>query len=314
MAITLRQLSYLNALAQHRHFGHAAASVHVTQSALSQQIKELETALGGALVERGAGGVTLTAIGREVVSRGERVLEQVRDIEQIARFQSKMPTKLNIGLIPTIAPYLLPFVLPALRSENIGLELGIREAQTHTLLNELAQGQLDAIVIALPSDTSGLVEIPLMRDNFLLAGAKAPLESVAKQGLEPSQIRPDQLLLLDDGHCLADQALAACQITPTARVDLRASSLATLCRLASEGFGFTLLPELAAKSELRAAPDLCVHRFGGEQPHRTIGLVRRAISGESIWFSVLEKAFLLAANLTKLEIGKASTENNVGVI
>ena len=310
MKITLRQLSYLTALAQHRHFGHAAASVNVTQSALSQQIKELEATLGGALVERGSGGATLTAIGREVVSRADNVLNQVRDIEQIARFQSQMPRKLNIGLIPTIAPYLLPFVLPALRSENIGLELGIREAQTHTLLKELAQGQLDAIVIALPSDTDGLIEIPLMRDNFLLAGAKAPLNAVVKVGLEPSQIRPEQLLLLDDGHCLADQALAACQIAPAARVDLRASSLGTLCRLASEGFGFTLLPELAAKSELRAAPDLCVHRFVGTQPHRTIGLVRRDISGESVWFSVLEKAFLLAAELATSEMKKISTDAN----
>jgi LysR family hydrogen peroxide-inducible transcriptional activator len=302
MSITLRQLSYLSALATHRHFGRAAASVHVTQSALSQQIKELETSLGGTLVERGSRGVTLTAIGRDVVARAHEVLRQVRDIEQVARFQAEMPTKLNIGLIPTIAPYLLPLVLPILRSENIGLELGIREAQTHVLLDELEQGQLDAIVIALPSATDGMVEIPLMRDNFLLAGAKAPLELLPKQGLAPSQIRPEQLLLLDDGHCLADQALAACQIMPNARVDLRASSLTTLCRLASEGFGFTLLPELAADSELRAAPDLCVHRFVGSQPHRTIGLVRREISGESSWFSVLETAFKRAVASKKPSI------------
>jgi LysR family hydrogen peroxide-inducible transcriptional activator len=294
MAITLRQLSYLTALAEHRHFGRAAAAVHVTQSALSQQIKELEATLGGSLVERGSRGVTLTAVGRDVVARGRDVLGQVRDIEQIARYQSVMPTKMNIGLIPTIAPYFLPYVLPILRSDNIGLELGIREAQTNVLLEELADGQLDAVVIALPSETSGLIEVPLMTDNFLLAGASGPLAALPKQGLNPSQIRPEQLLLLDDGHCLADQALAACQIVPTARVDLRASSLTTLCRLASEGFGFTFLPELAASSELRAAPDLCVYRFEGDQPHRTIGLVRRKISDDSVWFQTLEAAFIAA--------------------
>lgn len=302
MKITLRQLHYLVALAENRHFGRAAASVFVTQSALSQQIKELELSLGCQLVERGTKGVTLSTVGRTVVERAQHVLEQVQDIEQIARFQSDMPTKLNIGLIPTIAPYLLPHVLPILRADNIGLELGIREAQTHVLLDELIKGQLDAIVIALPSDIKGLTEVPLMRDNFLLAGAKQPLDDLPKAGLQPSQIRPEQLLLLDDGHCLADQALAACKIAPTARVDLRASSLTTLCRLASEGFGFTLLPEVAANSELRAAPELCVHRFAGDQPHRIIGLVRREIGGESAWFTALENAFVAAGKTIKADI------------
>jgi len=298
MAITLRQLSYLSALATHRHFGKAADSVHVTQSALSQQIRTLEQSLNATLVERGPNGVTLTALGRDIQARGADVLEQVKEIEQIARNTADMPHKLNIGLIPTIAPYLLPLVLPRLRADNIGLELGVREAQTHTLIEELNDGQLDAIVIALPSDTAGLTEVPLFQDNFLLAGAKAPLKALPKQGLEPSTIRPEQLLLLDDGHCLADQALAACKISPKARVDLRASSLTTLCRLASEGFGFTLLPELAAQSELRGAPDLCVHRFDGDQPHRVIGLACRT-GGNSAWFEILETVFRSALQDTR---------------
>lgn len=302
MAITLRQLTYLTALAEHRNFGRAAGAVFVTQSALSQQIKELEASLGCDLVERGTRGLTLTTIGREVVERATTVLKQVQDIEQVARFQSQMPSKLNIGLIPTIAPYLLPEVLPILRAENIGVEFGIREAQTHVLIEELKLGKLDAIIIALPAETSGLIEVPIMTDNFLLAGARAPLDVLPKSGLKPSQIKPEQLLLLDDGHCLADQALDACQIAPSARVDLRASSLTTLCRLASEGFGFTLLPELAASSELRAAPDLCVHRFEGAQPHRTIGLVRRAISGESPWFTALEATLVAAAQAIKTNV------------
>ncbi|MGY9052952.1 MAG: LysR family transcriptional regulator [Rhodobacterales bacterium] len=152
MTITLRQLTYLTALDTHRHFGRAAAAVFVTQSALSQQIKELELSLGSALVERNKRGVTLTIIGREVASRAIKVLEQVKDIEQLSRFQSSMPIKLNIGLIPTIAPYLLPHVLPILRSNDNGLEFGIREAQTNILLEELSRGQLDAIIIALPSN------------------------------------------------------------------------------------------------------------------------------------------------------------------
>ncbi len=296
MKITLRQLSYITALAKHRHFGRAAAAVYVTQSALSQQIKELETNLGGVLVERGRGSVTLTALGRDVVLRAKSVLDQVSDIEQAARFSTDMPTRLNIGLIPTIAPYLLPYALPILRADNIGLEFGVREAQTQVLLKELAEGQLDAVVVALPSLMDGMVETPLFNDNFLLAGSKGPLDLLPKAGLEPALVRPEQLLLLDDGHCLADQALAACKISPTARIDLRASSLTTLCRLASEGFGFTLLPELAAVSELRASPSLRVHRFGGVQPHRSIGLVRREMTGESSWFSVLGTALKTAGD------------------
>jgi LysR family hydrogen peroxide-inducible transcriptional activator len=291
MTITLRQLTYLTALDTHRHFGRAAAAVFVTQSALSQQIKELELSLGSALVERNKRGVTLTIIGREVASRAIKVLEQVKDIEQLSRFQSSMPIKLNIGLIPTIAPYLLPHVLPILRSNDNGLEFGIREAQTNILLEELSRGQLDAIIIALPSNVENMIETPLMRDNLLLAGAKEPLATLSKKDLIPTQINAEKLLLLDDGHCLSDQAMTECRIIPSARMDLRASSLTTLCRLASEGFGFTLLPELAAASELRASPDLCVHRFVGDQPHRTIGLVRRSISGDSEWLKVLEDAF-----------------------
>lgn len=302
MKITLRQLSYLTALAKHRHFGHAAATVNVTQSALSQQIKELESHLGGSLVERGRNGVTLTATGRDVCARAEVVLAEVREIEHSARVRSDRPVRLNVGLIPTIAPYLLPHVLPILRAENIRLELGIREAQTDILIQELVDGQLDAIVIALPSEINGLVEAPFMQDRFFLAGASGPLNALPKRGLRPSQIRPDQLLLLDDGHCLADQALAACKIAPTARVDLRASSLTTLCRLASEGFGFTLLPELAAQSELRAAPKLNIQRFDGKEPYRTIGLVRRVSNSDVGWFKILESAFEKAGDIVKRDV------------
>ena len=300
MKIKLRQLLYLTALAELRHFGHAAASVNVTQSALSQQIKELESLLGVSLVERGRNGVILTATGRDICERAKTVLAQVREIENTAKLRSVGTVRLNVGLIPTIAPYLLPHVLPILRAENIGLELGVREAQTEVLLTELMDGHLDAIVIALPAGRDGVVETPLMEDRFLLAGAEGLLNSLPTSGIQPSQINPDQLLLLDDGHCLADQALVACDIASNARVDLRASSLTTLCRLASEGFGFTLLPELAAESELRAAPNLKVQHFEGNEPFRTIGLVRRVSQSDEGWFEPLEAAFKKSVELVTL--------------
>ncbi|GLQ34336.1 LysR family transcriptional regulator [Amylibacter marinus] len=297
MAITLRQLTYLSALAKHRHFAHAAESVHVTQSALSQQIKELERTLGATLVERNPRGITLTATGRDVLARAKNVLAEVRDIEQVARLSMTMPAELRIGLIPTIAPYVLPHFLPLIRAQNIGMELGIREAQTDILLSELERGKLDAVVIALPSLVDGVIETPLITDHFFLAGRPQALAELPQTRLRPSEIRPDQLLLLDDGHCLADQALAACGIAPSTPIDLRASSLTTLCGLASAGFGFTLVPEIAVANELRATADLQVMRFSGRQPSRKIGLVRRSIGIKAPWFTVLEQGFKQAFEL-----------------
>lgn len=312
MTVTLRQLRYFAALARHGHFGRAAEDCHVTQPALSVQIKELEAALGVALAERGGGRVVLTSAGRELARRAERVLAEVAEIEQAARWTRGLGGRLSLGVIPTVAPYLLPAALPLLRARNISLDLGVREAVTAVLVDELADGRLDAAVTALPTGAEGLIETPLFDDRFLLAAPEGRsldglgAEDLRPQDLRPEDLRPERLLLLDEGHCLADQALSVCGLQRgAARLDLRASSLGTLARLVAGGFGVTLLPELAARAEAAAAPGLTLRRFAEPQPARTVGLVRRALSVDDGWFADL--AELLREAHAGLAVGTLGT-------
>lgn len=290
MSVTLRQLRYFQALAEQRNFSRAAKIVHVSQPALSVQIKELEALLGGPLVERQARDVLLTPFGRRILLQANRVLDDVRVLEESARWKTGLSGHLTLGVIPTIAPYLLPGALAALRSEDIQLDVQVQEGKTHRLLDALKSGQIDAAVLALPSSESGLVEEPLFEDRFLLAGTKARLQALGTpETLRPTELRPAQLLLLEDGHCLTDQALEVCgQPRDTqGQINMGASSLATLTRLVAAGFGLTLMPEMAAISEQRAAPDMHLLRFAEPQPARMIGLVRRASSVDDGWFSDL---------------------------
>ncbi|MBB5220737.1 LysR family hydrogen peroxide-inducible transcriptional activator [Amaricoccus macauensis] len=291
MSFTLRQLRSLTALAEEGHFGRAAAAVNISQPALSVQIRELEATLGARLVERGPREAVLTPTGREIVRRARRIFEEVREIEQVARWHGGLSGRLRIGVIPTVAPYLLPLALPELRARNISLDLGVREAQTERLIDEVRSGGLDAAVMALPVEAADLVAEPLFEDRFLLAGTGSRLAALGAEPA-PEAMEPGQLLLLDDGHCLADQAIAACAVDRSrAPMDLRAASLSTLCRLVSEGFGVTLLPELAASAESAAAPGLALTRFAEPEPRRTIGLVRRRLSVDDGWFGELGRIF-----------------------
>ncbi|MHC0052836.1 LysR substrate-binding domain-containing protein [Actibacterium sp. D379-3] len=290
MNITLKQLSYFLALAEARNFGRAAEAVHVSQPALSVQIKELETQLGAQLVERQPRQVVLTPAGHELLRHAQVIMNEVRALQLSARWQRGLAGKLTLGAIPTVAPYLLPVALPLLRTQNVTLELGVREARTERLLEELGEGRLDAAIIAIPSHLDHLVEEPLFEDRFLLAGSAVQLAAFDDRadGLRPTALDPDRLLLLEEGHCLADQALEVCALKRSqTRVDLGASSLATLCGLVAEGFGMTFLPEIALKSETAGAPGLALRRFRGEEPHRTIGLVRRRLSRDDGWFTEL---------------------------
>ena len=289
MNITLRQLTYFNALALHRNFGRAADAVFISQPALSVQIKELETTLGGALVERQARDVLLTPFGRRILAQAQKVLEEVRVLEDAARWKGGLSGRLTLGVIPTIAPYLLPGALAALRAGDIHLDVQIQEGKTMRLIEALKSGTLDAAVMALPSGETGLVEQPLFEDRFLLAGTAARLAAVGNpETLRPTEVQPGQLLLLEDGHCLTDQALEVCgRDRENAQINMGASSLSTLSRLVAAGFGLTLMPEMAALSEQRAAPAMQLRRFSGPEPFRTIGLVRRASSIDDGWFSDL---------------------------
>ncbi|WP_298357458.1 hydrogen peroxide-inducible genes activator [uncultured Litoreibacter sp.] len=288
MKITLRQLSYFAALADVRSFGSAAARCNISQSALSQQIKELEGNLDVQLVERMPRDLQLTRAGEDVLARALPILAQAEDLEQAARLRDGLTGDLKLGIIPTVAPYVLPDLLRALRAAEPGLDIRVREAQTERLLDGVLSGHLDAAVMALPVKDKRLTAHLICSDRFVLAGPADRIASLQGQTdrLRPKQIDPEQLLLLDEGHCLADQALDVCGLADRRQIDLGASSLSTLCGLVSEGFGLTLLPELAVKSE-GLAPNLSLARFADPEPARKLALVRRTSSLDAAWVDEL---------------------------
>ncbi|NVO55039.1 LysR family transcriptional regulator [Rhodobacteraceae bacterium B1Z28] len=290
MNFTLRQLQYFQAVAEQRNFGRAAQVCNVSQPALSVQIKALEETLGGILFERQARDILLTPLGRDVLEHARQVLGAADRLDQFARDHSGGHRSLSIGIIPTIAPYLLPGVLAGLRAGDVSLRVRIREARTERLLSFLRGGEIDAAVLALPAGGSEFQEIPLFKDQFLLAGSATRLKrlSTSPDVLRPLDLQSAQLMLLEDGHCLTDQALEVCgQDRSSGQINMGASSLATLSRLVAEGFGLTLMPELAARSETEAVPGLRLLRFGAPQPARTVGLVRRASTVGEDWMDRL---------------------------
>jgi LysR family hydrogen peroxide-inducible transcriptional activator len=285
--LTLRQLRYLEALAQHRHFGRAAAACTVTQPALSMQIRDLEEELGVELIERRPGQVVLTEIGMEVARRGERVLAAARDLVDFARHRGHILSgRLRLGLIPTLAPYLLPKLLPALQSRYPDLRLELRETQTKTLLNELVGGELDAVMVALPVSDAEIETIRLFEDPFLLAvPADDPLPETAR--VSTRQIDQKRLILLEEGHCLRDQALEYCATAlQKAPLSLGATSLTTVMQMVANGYGVTLVPEVAVDVEVRDER-VKLLRFSAPQPGRIIGLAWRPTSPRKVEFVAL---------------------------
>jgi len=306
MALTLRQLTSLVALAEERNFGRAAARVHISQPALSMQMKELEAELGAVLIERLPRDIRLTRTGREIEARARKILAEVAELEGAARRQG-FAKRLNIGVIPTVAPYLLPQALPELRAQHLSLDLRVREAQTEQLMHDLDQGHLDAVVIAEPAPDASLTIHPLFQDQFLLAGNASTLAALPDpEHLRPKTLDPEQLLLLDEGHCLADQALEVCGLDRRRlRVDLGASSLSTLTGLVAQGFGLTFLPEIAVAHESTAQPAMRLRRFAEPSPARRIVLVRRASTSDGDWFDDLA-AILTAAGQSLLQAAQQS--------
>lgn len=290
MNITLRQLGYFKALAQQRNFGRAAEVVNISQPALSVQIKELETTLGQKLVERRARDVVLTPFGRLILAHAQRVLDEMQALSEAARWQGGLAGRLSLGIIPTIAPYILPGVLEALRSRDISLDVQVREAKTDQLIADIQSGQLDAAILARPVGAEGLRERLLFEDRFLLAGTAVRLAVLGQgaEALRPTSLAHSPLLLLEEGHCLTDQALEVCgRGRGHAQIDMGASSLGTLSRLVAAGFGLTFMPEIAAATEVRAAPGIHLRRFDPPEPARQIVLVRRQSTQDEVWFEKL---------------------------
>jgi len=290
MTITLRQLRYFRALAEQRNFGRAAAAMNISQPALSVQIRELEAALGAAVVERRARDIALTPFGRRVLHHAGRVLDEMQALTEAARWHGGLSGELALGIIPTIAPYILPGALAALRARDIALDVRVREARTDELAFDLRGGRIDAALMALPLPSGDFEVAELFEDRFLLAGNAARLAALDGTGAapDPAALGQSPLLLLEDGHCLTDQALEVCgRGRGHAQIDTGASSLGTLSRLVAAGFGLTLMPEMAAAVEVRAAPGLALRRFRSPEPARRVALVRRRGAGEARWFADL---------------------------
>ena len=274
--LSLRQLRYFDALARHGHFGRAAESCSISQPALSMQIKEMEEALGGMLLERSARQVALTRFGEELVERVRDILRSVEELGDFARAaHARFVGRLHIGMIPTVAPYLLPKVIGNLSRTYPELDIQVREALTPRLIQELAEGRLDTAILALPVSEPSLTEVALFSENFLLV---RPREDERTPVPSSEMLREMRLLLLEEGHCFRDQALSFCKKQSSApREMLDANSLSTLVQMVSAGIGVTLIPEMAVAVETRSA-SVSVARFKNPQPSRTIGMVWRKTS------------------------------------
>lgn len=288
MRPTIRQLEYLVAVAETLHFRKAAQNCAVTQPALSAQIQGLEQLLGIQLFERNRRRVLLTKAGREAVQRARRVLEDCDALAEAARSANEpLAGELRMGVIPTVAPYLLPRVLPCLRENHPKLRLFLREEFTHELVDRLNSGELDCLLLALPVSGGDFEHQLLFHDAFWLAlpHGHALLE---RESVKYDDLKDQEVLLLEDGHCLRDQALAICNrggANESMRV--RATSLGTLTQMVSGGLGVTLLPELAIAVEAREGSGVELRPFAEPVPQREIGLVWRRGSARALEFRQL---------------------------
>ena len=287
MRPSLRQLEYLVALADRLHFRAAAEASHVTQPALSAQIAQLEQDLGVQLFERDRRRVMPTAAGGAVVERARVILAQLDELVESTRtWRAPLAGRLRLGVIPTVGPYLLPKVLPDVRRKHPQLELLLREDRTPHLVEALAHGKLDLVLLALEADLGDARTLPLFRDEFVLLLPRGHRLAARKQVRE-ADLADEQVLLLEDGHCLRDQALGLCQRAGAQELaDLRASSMSTLVQMVASSFGVTLLPELAVPVEARGR-ELVTLPFTKPRPFRTIGLGWRPTSPRAAEFELL---------------------------
>jgi LysR family hydrogen peroxide-inducible transcriptional activator len=286
---TFKQLRYFIALAEQRHFGRAAAQCFVSQSAFSIAIQELEALLGANLVDRTNRRVTITAVGKEIAVLAKLCLQDMTALVEAARGESKpLQGSLQLGIIPTIAPFLLPRVLPALRSAFPALKLFLHEDLTETLHEQLLDGTIDVAVLALPYDLRGVEELPLFEDRFMLA---------AREGttlVEPAEYRYNRLhagsvLLLREGHCMREHAIEACKIRDSRKTSrFSASSLLTLIEMVDADLGVTFLPEMAEGSALLQKTQVRTYPIG-DKSYRTIALIWRRGSARAAEFKLLGK-------------------------
>jgi LysR family hydrogen peroxide-inducible transcriptional activator len=290
---TLKQLRYLVALAEQGHFGRAAAACRVTQSTLSAGLQELESLLGAVLVDRTKRQVVFTPLGRDVVEHARRTLAEAESLVQAARSaQQPLTGLLRLGVIPTIGPYWLPKVLPGLRRAYPDLRLQLREDLTVRLCAQLGEGQLDVVLLALPYDCGNADTLELFREGFRFVDrADGPFGDA--RPIPAAALRNRPLLLLEDGHCLRDHALAACRLPRRAEGEaFAATSLHTLVQMAANGFGGTLLPDMAIEAGILKGTGLVAHDLEGERATRRIGLAWRRGTRRREEFALFGRAML----------------------
>lgn len=290
--MNLRDLRYLVALADHRHFGRAAAASFVSQPTLSTQLKKLEEELGMALVERSPRNVMLTEVGEAVAQRARLILREADEIKAIAR-RAKDPESgsVRIGIFPTLGPYLLPHVVPNIVKRFPKLELILVEEKTEVVLKKLHDGELDAGILALPVHDDSLFAEFLFEEQFVLAAPRNHALAKAKK-VKLADLANERLLLLDDGHCLRDQALEVCQMAGAGeRSGFRATSLETLRHMVSANGGMTLMPALSVHAPSPATPGVALVPFAEPAPHRRIAMFWRRTSALTAFLHKLAPLF-----------------------
>lgn len=279
----MKQLRYFDALARLGHFGRAAEDCAITQPALSVQIKELEELIGAPLVERAARQIRLTGLGEVFALRVRDILRAVDELDDLARAsRGPLTGRLRIGVIPTVAPYLLPDVIKELSRQYAGLDFRPREAVTQKLIEELMEARLDMAIVALPVSEPSLEEVALFDEEFVLVRS---LEDAGKPVPSSETLQEMRLLLLEEGHCFREQAISFCNMaSPLPRDLMEASSLSTLVQMVGAGIGVTLIPEMAVPIETRSAA-VSVARLAAPRPSRTIGMIWRKTNPLSARFS-----------------------------
>lgn len=293
--LTIRQMRYFDALATTRHFGRAAELANVTQPALSTQIMEMESHLGVKLVERARGATLLTARGEEVLAQVRAILAQIDTLEQSAQqSQGLLDGKVRIGIIPTVAPYLVPHLVPYLRGTYPDVQIELREAVTDHLIADLGEGRLDAVVAALPIEAAFLRSRPLLTDRFFMAMAENDRDVILSP-LTEAEVDPERLLLLEEGHCLRDQALGVCGVAEKrSLVNIGATSMTTLLQMVAYDMGMTLIPEMAIPTEA-ARNRLTIVPFRDPAPSRQIALFWRASDARLSGMGALAEAIMACA-------------------
>ncbi|MEH6647398.1 hydrogen peroxide-inducible genes activator [Sulfitobacter sp.] len=290
---TLKQLRYFEAVARQGHFGRAAEMCAISQPALSAQIATLETAIGHQLFERNARQVRLTAFGEQFAARARDILRGAEALSDMARGARGLAlSRLRIGVIPTIAPYLLPSVIGHITAAHPQIDLMVRETMTHKLIEELGDGKLDCAIVALPVSEPAFIEVALFDEAMVLV---RPVEDSTKPVPDMDALSQMKLLLLEEGHCFRDQALSFCAMRNTLpREGLDGSSLTTLVQMVAAGIGVTLIPEMAVPVETRSAT-VSIAAMGAPHPKRTVGMIWRKTSALSVQLEEIAELVRTAA-------------------